>query len=142
VPAHTSNTTNPLVESLRQAIAIDERRRLFRIYRWADPKAYKPNRFDPAEAPPQDIKQVWFAGYHSDIGGGFAENESGIAKYPLKWMIDEAVRHGLHVNRAVQGGIIIPDTAKEKSQEGEVVAVGPGARDESPERQPLLAIFR
>ena len=29
------------------------------------------------------------------------------------------------------GGIIIPDTAKEKPQEGEIVAVGPGARDES-----------
>ena len=29
-----------------------------------------------------------------------------------------------------KGGIIIPDTAKEKPQEGEVVAVGPGARDE------------
>ena len=31
----------------------------------------------------------------------------------------------------VRGGIIIPDTAKEKPQEGEVVAVGPGARDEA-----------
>ena len=30
-----------------------------------------------------------------------------------------------------RGGIIIPDTAKEKPQEGEIVAVGPGARDES-----------
>jgi len=30
-----------------------------------------------------------------------------------------------------KGGIIIPDTAKEKPQEGEVVAVGPGGRDES-----------
>ena len=30
-----------------------------------------------------------------------------------------------------KGGIIIPDTAKEKPQEGEVIAVGPGARDES-----------
>ena len=30
-----------------------------------------------------------------------------------------------------KAGIIIPDTAKEKPQEGEVVAVGPGARDES-----------
>ena len=30
-----------------------------------------------------------------------------------------------------KGGIIIPDTAKEKPQEGEVVAVGPGARDEA-----------
>ena len=36
-----------------------------------------------------------------------------------------------------KGGIIIPDTAKEKPQEGEVVAVGPGARDESGKIQPL-----
>jgi chaperonin GroES len=35
------------------------------------------------------------------------------------------------------GGIIIPDTAKEKPMEGEVVAVGPGARDESGRIQPL-----
>ena len=36
-----------------------------------------------------------------------------------------------------KGGIIIPDTAKEKPQEGEVVAVGPGAREESGKVQPL-----
>ena len=36
-----------------------------------------------------------------------------------------------------KGGIIIPDTVREKPQEGEVVAVGPGARDESGEIQPL-----
>ena len=36
-----------------------------------------------------------------------------------------------------KGGIIIPDTAKEKPQEGEIVAVGPGARDESGKIQPL-----
>ena len=35
------------------------------------------------------------------------------------------------------GGIIIPDTAKEKPQQGEVIAVGPGARDESGKIQPL-----
>ncbi len=35
------------------------------------------------------------------------------------------------------GGIIIPDTAKEKPQEGEVVAVGPGGRDESGKLLPL-----
>jgi chaperonin GroES len=35
------------------------------------------------------------------------------------------------------GGIIIPDTAKEKPQEGEVIAVGPGARDEAGKIQPL-----
>ncbi len=36
-----------------------------------------------------------------------------------------------------KGGIIIPDTAKEKPQEGEVVAVGPGARDENGALVPL-----
>jgi chaperonin GroES len=36
-----------------------------------------------------------------------------------------------------KGGIIIPDTAKEKPQEGQVIAVGPGARDEAGKVQPL-----
>ena len=36
-----------------------------------------------------------------------------------------------------KGGIIIPDSAKEKPQEGEVLSVGPGARDESGKLQPL-----
>jgi chaperonin GroES len=36
-----------------------------------------------------------------------------------------------------KGGIIIPDTAKEKPQEGEVMAVGPGSRDESGKLVPL-----
>ena len=36
-----------------------------------------------------------------------------------------------------KGGIIIPDTAKEKPQEGEIIAVGPGARDENGKVQPL-----
>ena len=36
-----------------------------------------------------------------------------------------------------RGGIIIPDTVKEKPQEGEVIAVGPGARDESGKLAPL-----
>ena len=36
-----------------------------------------------------------------------------------------------------RGGIIIPETAQEKPQEGEIVAVGPGARDEAGKVQPL-----
>jgi chaperonin GroES len=41
------------------------------------------------------------------------------------------------VSKKTKGGIIIPDTAKEKPQQGEVVAVGPGARDEKGVVQPL-----
>ena len=36
-----------------------------------------------------------------------------------------------------KGGIIIPDTAKEKPQEGEIIAAGPGGRDESGKLTPL-----
>jgi len=44
---------------------------------------------------------------------------------------DRVVVRRLEAEEKTSGGIIIPDTAKEKPQEGEVVAVGPGARDES-----------
>jgi chaperonin GroES len=44
---------------------------------------------------------------------------------------DRVVVKRLESEEKTKGGIIIPDTAKEKPQEGEVVAVGAGARDES-----------
>ncbi|WP_186420228.1 co-chaperone GroES [Bosea sp. CS1GBMeth4] len=44
---------------------------------------------------------------------------------------DRVVVKRLDAEERTRGGIIIPDTAKEKPQEGEVVAVGPGARDEA-----------
>src|SRR3954462_9383697 len=43
---------------------------------------------------------------------------------------DRVVIRRVEQEARTKGGIIIPDTAKEKPQEGEVVAVGPGARDE------------
>ena len=44
---------------------------------------------------------------------------------------DRVVVRRLDSEEKTKGGIIIPETAKEKPQEGEVVAVGPGARDEA-----------
>ncbi|GAU86816.1 co-chaperone GroES [Bosea sp. BIWAKO-01] len=44
---------------------------------------------------------------------------------------DRVVVRRLDGEEKTKGGIIIPETAKEKPQEGEVVAVGPGARDEA-----------
>jgi chaperonin GroES len=44
---------------------------------------------------------------------------------------DRVLLRRLEQEQKTAGGIIIPDTAKEKPQEGEVIAVGPGARDES-----------
>jgi len=102
-------TENPCVQVFRHAIAIDERRRMFRLARWSEPQLFKTNPFvEDDKAEQQDIEQVWFSGVHSDIGGGYPEQQSGAAKYPLEWMVDEAREHGLKfretlVKRLVRG---------------------------------------
>ena len=50
---------------------------------------------------------------------------------------DRVVVRRIESDERTAGGIIIPDTAKEKPQEGEIIAVGPGARDESGKLVPL-----
>jgi|SRR3954467_4984320 chaperonin GroES len=50
---------------------------------------------------------------------------------------DRVVIRRIEGEEKTKGGIIIPDNAKEKPQEGEVMAVGPGARDESGKVIPL-----
>ena len=50
---------------------------------------------------------------------------------------DRVVVRRIESEEKTAGGIIIPDTAKEKPQEGEVIAVGPGARDEAGKLIPL-----
>jgi uncharacterized protein (DUF2235 family) len=73
---------------------------MFRLKPWKPDQTYMKNRYSLTNnAEPQDSLQVWFAGVHADIGGGYPEKESGISKYPLIWMINEAVAHGLAVNR-------------------------------------------
>lgn len=89
---------NPGVEFFRHAIAIDEFRRMFRLCRWMDNQHFKPDHFAKTTPQMQDIREVWFAGCHSDIGGGYPEDQSGLSKFPLRWMIQEAKAHGLHVN--------------------------------------------
>lgn len=90
---------DPSVHIFRQAISIDERRCMFRLKAWKEPQEYWSNRFVPDDKKqPQDILQVWFAGVHGDVGGGYPEVESGESKYPLIWMIDEAAKAGLNFN--------------------------------------------
>ncbi len=87
--------TNPSVRTLRHAIAIDEKRQYFPQMHWkASAKAS------------QDCKEVWFAGVHSDIGGGYPEPESGLAKIALEWMCHEAVLSGLLVDAKRYGHIL------------------------------------
>jgi hypothetical protein len=72
---------------------------MFRLKKWDDPQIFLSNRWlDPNKGVEQKILQVWFAGVHADIGGGYPEAESAISKYPLLWMIEEARQFGLTVN--------------------------------------------
>ncbi len=75
---------NPDIVTGRHAVSIDERRAFYRQNLWSPAKG-------------QDIQQVWFPGVHSDIGGGYAEENSGLAKITLEWMIREARNAGLRV---------------------------------------------
>ena len=52
-------------------------------------------------------------------------------------LYDRVVVKRIEGEEKTKGGIIIPDTAKEKPQEGEIIAVGPGARDEAGKLVPL-----
>ena len=90
--------TNPSVRAFRHAISIDERRRMFRLNHWKDPQDFKPDPFDRSQDVPQDIRQVWFAGVHADVGGGYPDEQSGLAQFPLLWMIEQAVGAGLDVD--------------------------------------------
>jgi uncharacterized protein (DUF2235 family) len=85
------SSNNPDIQIGRHAISIDERRAFFRSNLWI-PSA------PPGESSPKDLKQVWFPGVHCDIGGGYPENESGLSKITLEWMLREAISAGLIVD--------------------------------------------
>jgi len=60
-----------------------------------------------------------------------------MAKTKFRPLHDRVVVRRITAEEKTKGGIIIPDTAQEKPQEGEVIAVGPGARDESGKLIPI-----
>ena len=60
-----------------------------------------------------------------------------MAKLKFRPLHDRVVVKRIEAEEKTKGGIIIPDTAKEKPQEGEIVAVGPGGRDENGKLIPL-----
>ncbi len=104
-PLHLPDTAdNPDIAHGRHAIAIDERRTFFRTNLWR-------RKAEPPESGPVDLKQVWFAGVHSDVGGGYPEQDSGLSKIALKWMLDEAIALGLLVDKA-RMAMVLGETGK------------------------------
>ena len=75
---------NPGVRMVRHAPALDERRALFQMTGWGDRHP--------------EVKEVWFAGDHSDVGGGHRDGNSPLADASLRWMLGEATQAGLHLN--------------------------------------------
>jgi chaperonin GroES len=60
-----------------------------------------------------------------------------MAKTKFRPLHDRVVVRRLNAEEKTKGGIIIPDTAQEKPQQGEVTAVGPGGRDEAGKLIPI-----
>lgn len=73
---------NPSIATVRHAVSIDERRAFFRQ-----------NLLQPAEG--QDFRELWFPGVHADVGGGYREDDGGLWRLALEWMINEAVKAGM-----------------------------------------------
>ena len=100
-PLHLpGEANNPNIEIGRHAVSIDEHRAFFRSHLWVHP-----SNLTKAHGP-RDLKQVWFPGVHCDVGGGYAEQESGISKYPLRWMLKEAKASGLLVDSSKESDVL------------------------------------
>jgi uncharacterized protein (DUF2235 family) len=75
------------VRRARQAFSIDDERRTFFPIRWDEPPPETSDQIAPR------LQQVWFAGSHSNVGGGYPDDR--LAHIPLCWMIAEARACGL-----------------------------------------------
>lgn len=76
---------SPSVDFARHALSIDETRANFPRVKWAMPS----DATAKADQKPQWLKQVWFAGCHSDVGGSYDEDESRLSDIAMSWMVDE-----------------------------------------------------
>jgi hypothetical protein len=77
------------VAHARHAISIDENRFDFQLVPWEE---FTDEDLAEAEGRPARLKQVWFAGVHSDVGGSYPDNEAGLSDTALGWMLDEMAR--------------------------------------------------
>lgn len=69
----------------RHALAIDEHREDFPRVKWGMRQDFEMN----SKKEPEWLKQVWFAGCHSDVGGSYLESESRLSDIALDWMVEE-----------------------------------------------------
>jgi uncharacterized protein (DUF2235 family) len=82
---------HPNIQNAYQALAIDEHRREFPPTLWTLPAT---------PVPGQTVEQVWFPGAHSDVGGGYPDDQCGLSNITLAWMMDKAEKLGLDFDPA------------------------------------------
>lgn len=85
------NTLSKRVPYARHAVAIDENRKLFKPILWSRDSMTD----EVDEHGVRKYHQVWFAGVHSDIGGGYPETESRLSDAALKWMLEDVYTNGI-----------------------------------------------
>jgi uncharacterized protein (DUF2235 family) len=116
----------------RHAISIDERRADFKRVRWGSSltaiDGAKMDRFE----------QIWFAGNHADIGGGYPENESRLSDISLQWMIQAACDRLGDESLLIDRTVLQPHPAPSGMQHDETRSVlfrlaGKSDRDPQPE---------
>jgi uncharacterized protein (DUF2235 family) len=90
---------NPDIAVVRHAVSIDERRAYFRQNLWSK------------STPEQDVQQIWFAGSHRDVGGGYQEPQSGLSKIALQWMLEEAAVSGLRIDAGRRDHVLGEDNS-------------------------------
>lgn len=93
----------PNVSILRHALAVDERRAKFRTNRV---------KLEPG----RDHRQMWFAGVHSDVGGGYGPPRDKLSRVPLRWMLGEAKAAGMSANPDVEQALGLDATYLEDEQ--------------------------
>lgn len=85
---------NKRINHVRHALALDELRLTFR------PRLYdQPNEGSINDR--QSLHQLWFRGVHSDVGGGYLHDDSGLSNEAYGWMIDEAIQCHLRCGHVV-----------------------------------------
>lgn len=116
---------NPDVLKVRHAQALDEHRVMFVQNRWKQPDASD-------ESATTDVRQVWFAGVHSDVGGGYPEAEAGLARIPFAWMAREAQLAGLEFRPRLRAHMLDPD---DRVRQPNVQSVAAECHDAQPHDQ-------
>ncbi|MBV6486061.1 MAG: hypothetical protein KFKLKKLM_02694 [Flavobacteriales bacterium] len=101
------NKIGSIIKTARHALSIDEKRKDFEPTIWQQDWEKK-----------VDLKQVWFAGVHSDVGGSYPPDKNGhvLSDIPMMWMKKEAEKQNLQFQPHIENVVLNP-TAKQNKEE-------------------------